>query len=103
VTAGTAARIGVNLLWLVPGDVGGSESSTLATLRGLLELAPPDLDALARKGRPVYLLLDVDNAERQWAGLRPQQDYHYLQEHPGLEVVDRRLPYVLFRIKRPSP
>jgi alpha-1,3-rhamnosyl/mannosyltransferase len=36
--------VAVNLLWLVPGDVGGSEASTVATLRGLVELAPPDLD-----------------------------------------------------------
>ena len=32
----------------------------------------------------LYLLLDVGNIESQWAGLRPQQDYHYLQQHPGL-------------------
>jgi glycosyltransferase involved in cell wall biosynthesis len=37
-------KVGVNLLWLVPGDVGGSEQSTLASLRALGELAPPDLD-----------------------------------------------------------
>lgn len=29
-------QVGINLLWLVPGDVGGSEESTLASLRGLL-------------------------------------------------------------------
>lgn len=33
----------INLLWLVPGQVGGSEQSTLATVRALAELAPPDL------------------------------------------------------------
>jgi glycosyltransferase involved in cell wall biosynthesis len=38
------AVVGVNLLWLVPGRVGGSEESTVATLRGLVALAPPDLD-----------------------------------------------------------
>jgi alpha-1,3-rhamnosyl/mannosyltransferase len=30
-------RVGINLLWLVPGEVGGSEQSTLATVRGLLD------------------------------------------------------------------
>jgi glycosyltransferase involved in cell wall biosynthesis len=39
----TPASVGVNLLWLVPGDVGGSEQSTVATLRALAELAPTDL------------------------------------------------------------
>jgi glycosyltransferase involved in cell wall biosynthesis len=36
--------VAVNLLWLVPGDVGGSEESTVASLRGLIDLAPDDLD-----------------------------------------------------------
>jgi len=73
---------------------------TTYDVRELFELAPPDLDALAQQQRPVYLLLDVGSTERQWAGLRPQQDYHYLQQHPGLEVVDQRLPYILFRLKQ---
>lgn len=38
------ATVGINLLWLVPGVVGGSEQLTLASLRALRELAPPDLD-----------------------------------------------------------
>lgn len=38
-----AAEVGINLLWLVPGEVGGSEQSTLASLGALHELAPPDL------------------------------------------------------------
>jgi alpha-1,3-rhamnosyl/mannosyltransferase len=37
------ARIGVNLLWLVPGVVGGSEEYTTRLLRALAELAPSDL------------------------------------------------------------
>ena len=36
--------VGVNLLWLVPGDVGGSEQSTVATVRALLALGDADLD-----------------------------------------------------------
>ncbi len=38
-----AVRVGVNLLWLVPGVVGGSEEYTTRSLRALAELAPPDL------------------------------------------------------------
>ncbi len=38
------STVGINLLWLVPGEVGGSEQSTLATLRGLIDLRPDDLD-----------------------------------------------------------
>ncbi|MGH9274183.1 MAG: glycosyltransferase family 4 protein [Acidimicrobiales bacterium] len=40
----TPVSVGINLLWLVPGVVGGSEESTLASLRALSDLAPDDLD-----------------------------------------------------------
>ena len=36
--------VGINLLWLVPERVGGSEQSTLATVRGLIDLRPAGLD-----------------------------------------------------------
>lgn len=36
-------RVGVNLLWLVPGVVGGSEEYTTRLLRGLAEARPADL------------------------------------------------------------
>ncbi|CAN5910341.1 N/A [soil metagenome] len=36
-------RVGVNLLWLVPGVVGGSEEYTTRCLRALAEQAPADL------------------------------------------------------------
>jgi len=39
----TRSTVGLNLLWLVPGAVGGSEQSTLASVRALRELAPDDL------------------------------------------------------------
>lgn len=37
-------RVGINLLWLVPGVVGGSEVSTVTTLRALMADRPADLD-----------------------------------------------------------
>ena len=37
-------RIGMNLLWLVPGEVGGSEEYTIGLLRALEALAPDDID-----------------------------------------------------------
>src|SRR5829696_5943028 len=36
-------RVGCNLLWLVPGRVGGSEEATVALLRALAEQKPDDL------------------------------------------------------------
>jgi glycosyltransferase involved in cell wall biosynthesis len=37
-------RVGVNLLWLVPGEVGGREEYTVRLLRALGEIAPSDLE-----------------------------------------------------------
>lgn len=37
-------QVGVNLLWLVPGVVGGSEEYTIRALRALAASSPPDLD-----------------------------------------------------------
>jgi alpha-1,3-rhamnosyl/mannosyltransferase len=44
-------RVDINLLWLVPGQVGGTEESTVSSLLGLVALAPPDLQlrGLARE------------------------------------------------------
>lgn len=38
------ATVGINLLWLVPGEVGGSEEATVASLLALHRRADPDLD-----------------------------------------------------------
>lgn len=40
----TGRRIGVNLLWLVPGEVGGSEEYTVRLLRAVARQRPDDLD-----------------------------------------------------------
>ena len=41
---GDAKQVGVNLLWLVPGVVGGSEEYTIRTLLGVAEQGRDDLD-----------------------------------------------------------
>lgn len=45
-------RVGCNLLWLVPGRVGGSEEATVALLRQIAEQRPEDVDYV------VYALAD---------------------------------------------
>ena len=50
-------RLGVNLLWLVPGDVGGSEEYTVRLLQALAELDDPGIDAtlyVNRRFRAAY-------------------------------------------------
>ncbi len=39
-------RVGVNLCWLVPGVVGGSEESTTRTLRAIADAGDPDLEVV---------------------------------------------------------
>jgi glycosyltransferase involved in cell wall biosynthesis len=51
----TPERVGVNLLWLVPGVVGGSEEYTTRTLDGVLSVAPDDLDLVLFALRPFAL------------------------------------------------
>jgi alpha-1,3-rhamnosyl/mannosyltransferase len=45
-------RVGVNLLWLVPGVVGGSEEYTVRTLDGVLDVAPDDIEVVLFALRP---------------------------------------------------
>jgi len=44
--AGARRRVGVNLLWLVPGEVGGSEEYTVRLLEALGRHRPEDLDVV---------------------------------------------------------
>lgn len=64
----TRPVVGVNLLWLVPGEVGGSEESTVASLLAVAE----------QDDRPVDLRLFVNSA---LAEARPE-----LAEHHPVEV-----------------
>lgn len=56
-------RLGVNLLWLVPGVVGGSEDYTTRTLMGLDQLAPADLEVTLFALRP-FLTAHPELVER---------------------------------------
>ncbi len=62
-TPDTPATIGVNLLWLVPGVVGGSEEYTLRLLRALSDAAPSDL-RLRIYGQAPLFDVHSDLAER---------------------------------------
>jgi alpha-1,3-rhamnosyl/mannosyltransferase len=58
-------RVGVNLLWLVPGVVGGSEEYVVRLLLGLRDLAPDDLDV------EVFALRDLLDAHPALADAFP--------------------------------
>lgn len=44
--SGPRRRVGVNLLWLVPGEVGGSEEYTVRLLRAVARSMPADLEVV---------------------------------------------------------
>jgi hypothetical protein len=45
-TGSTRRRVGVNLLWLVPGEVGGSEEYTVRLLSALADLGSDDVEVI---------------------------------------------------------
>ncbi len=59
---------------------------------------PAELEALLEDDRPLYLLLEVENVESQWAGRSPTENYHWLRDNPGLTEIGRNGAYTLFRI-----
>jgi 4-amino-4-deoxy-L-arabinose transferase-like glycosyltransferase len=50
-------------------------------------------------GQADYLLINVWNVERQWAGHAPQIAYHWLRDQRGLTEMGRHGPYTLYRIE----
>jgi glycosyltransferase involved in cell wall biosynthesis len=97
------AKVGVNLLWLVPGEVGGSEEYTVRLLGALADLAPDDLDvtlyvngrfcgthqALADRFRTVVAPIAGSSrlvrvaAESTWLAARTLQDRVRVVHHAG--------------------
>jgi 4-amino-4-deoxy-L-arabinose transferase-like glycosyltransferase len=62
-------------------------------------LDPQDLADLMDKGRPTYLLLNIDSLESQWVGKSPNKNYRWLREVPGLITLGKHGDYSLFKIK----
>ena len=58
------------------------------------------LDALTASQTPFYLLLDVENIERQWQGRAPALNYHWLRDHTKLTRMADFPPYTLFKAER---
>ncbi len=61
---------------------------------------PADMEALLAAGQPFYLLIDVNNVETQWLGRSPSDNYHWLQEVPGLTELGSRDNFTFFRVNK---
>lgn len=57
------------------------------------------LAALTGSGRPLYLLLDLENVQRQWLGRPPEANYRWLQENATLRLRASLPPYTLFEVQ----
>ena len=64
----------------------------------LYELTAEKIAQLTTGGSPLYLLLNEQVIETQWAGLAPQQNFYWLRDGPGLNRVGQRRGYTLYRI-----
>jgi len=73
-------------------------SSHLPTYE-IFYLDQPALAALTRSGRPLYLLLDLENVQRQWVGRPPEVNYRWLQENTTLRPSAALAPYTLFEVQ----
>ena len=65
----------------------------------LWALTEPGLAVLLAEPTPTYLLLDVTNAEGQWAGRAPALNYEYLRDGRGLDPLAAYGPYQLFAVR----
>lgn len=97
------ARVGINLSWLVPGVVGGSETSTVTFLEALAADRPADLEHVLYVLRPFVdeypdLAAQLDHrvlplsgrlkgarvlAEQTWLDLQARRDAVHLVHHMG--------------------
>jgi hypothetical protein len=73
---------------------------TALDVHELFYLTPADLPRLLADGRPTYMLVAVEDLDRQWRGLAPERAYSWLRDGPGLVALDTRSGYTLFRVRR---
>jgi hypothetical protein len=59
---------------------------------------PESMADLLESPTPLFLFLDLENINNQWAGLSPQQNYLWLQENGRLTEIDQYPPYTLFQV-----
>lgn len=71
--------------------------------RELYALDVRAVDGLLAAGRPLRLLIDRANVERQWGSLSPGRNLRRFQESGCLAELDRRPPYTLYAVTPRPP
>jgi hypothetical protein len=62
---------------------------------------PQSLAARLPDDYPAYVLLNQWTIDHQWVGKSPWQNFHALEQDPGLERVGQVGHYQLFRVRDP--
>jgi 4-amino-4-deoxy-L-arabinose transferase-like glycosyltransferase len=69
------------------------------TVIDLFMQSPQSLRALICGGPAVYLFVDKDNLETQWAGRSPALNFHWLENSIGLTPAGSEGTWILFRVQ----
>lgn len=93
-----ATRVPTDASILTFGETATLEHFTPYRVVELWSETPASVQAIARAGRDVFVLLDVENVESQWQGLGPQVNFQTLQDHFRLERIASRGAYVLYAV-----
>ncbi len=65
----------------------------------LFKVPPASLPALAGAASPLYVFVEKDNLETQWAGLPPQVNFHWFRDRAGLQLLGRESTWFLYVVE----
>jgi hypothetical protein len=65
----------------------------------LYYLTPSDLAAIISGETRTFVVLNVENVERQWQGRTPAENFHWLRDNRGLDRLAEYPPYTLFEVR----
>ena len=99
IVAGVVAAAPANAQLLTFSITGTFDFYSRLDTHELWALDTAQVGGLAADGRPTLLLIDVANVEAQWQGRNPSNNYHWLRDGPGLDVLGQFQGYTLFRVR----
>jgi 4-amino-4-deoxy-L-arabinose transferase-like glycosyltransferase len=65
----------------------------------LFEQSPQSLRPVVCGNRSVYLYVEKEKLESQWVGRPPQENFHWLRDHIGLEPAGLQGTWTLYRVR----
>lgn len=93
-----AQRLPPEATLLAFGLTATAEHYTMLDTRELFSLTEHELHEIVQEETAVYLLINPNNVQTQWAGKSPAQHFAWLQIHTGLTPIARYGDFVLYQI-----